>query len=246
MRENDVIVRRPHKKCTESRAFRAHTCAFAIFSTYNSDRALNKIILVFSTISQRILHFKRWSSKIARRAHLFKDSPFDRCVTWSEMATNLLFYVSLARTIFLRQLLPAWASKINHSWRLFCPLRCASTILSTRTTRITLRISLNSLTVSFLKKLLFYSVQKKNFLFYFSESNGFEKLDYLATNCENDRNASAAARLLERLQQKTGFEWIFTSNLNALTPLWCFFLPAFQLPCPFRVPFRKNIIIVKK
>ena len=55
------------------------------------------------------------------------------------------------------------------------------------------------------KKLLFCSVQKKN-LFLFSESNGFEKLDYLATNCENDRNASAAARLLERLQRKTGFE----------------------------------------
>ena len=46
-----------------------------------------------------------------------------------------------------------------------------------------------------------------------SESNGFDQLDYLANNCENERNASAAARLLERLQQKTGFEWI-TSNLR--------------------------------
>jgi len=46
----------------------------------------------------------------------------------------------------------------------------------------------------------------ENFAQLFDESNGFEKLDYLATNCENDRNASAAARLLERLQQKTGFE----------------------------------------
>ena len=55
------------------------------------------------------------------------------------------------------------------------------------------------------KKLLFNSVRKKSVIFYL-ESNGFEKLDYLATSCENDRNASAAARLLERLQQKTGFE----------------------------------------
>ncbi|CBY18315.1 unnamed protein product [Oikopleura dioica] len=46
----------------------------------------------------------------------------------------------------------------------------------------------------------------ENFAQLFDELNGFEKLDNLANNCENDRNASTAALILERLQQKTGFE----------------------------------------